>query len=205
MPALPAVILAGGRATRMGGGDKVLLPLNGKPLLQHVLDRLRPQSEPIAINANGDAARFSAFGLLVLTDSLPDYPGPLAGILAAMDWAAAIGSEAVITAAGDTPFLPDDLVQKLRQAGGSGLSLAADYDQNRRLRLHPVFGLWPVRLRDDLRQTLSAGQRRIRDFTARHDAAIAIFEGQQNAFFNVNTPDDLVDAATVRPRRNEYG
>ncbi|WBU60855.1 molybdenum cofactor guanylyltransferase MobA [Paracoccus albus] len=205
MAALPAVILAGGRAMRMGGGDKVLLPLNGKPLLQHVLDRLRPQAQPIAISANGDAARFSAFGLPVLPDSLPNFPGPLAGILAAMDWASAIGAEAVVTAAGDTPFPPGDLVQRLREAGGSGLSLAADYDPNRRLRLHPVFGLWPVSLRSDLRQTLIAGQGRIRDFADRHDAVMAIFDGQQNAFLNVNTPDDLVHAATVGPMRKEYG
>ena len=189
---LPAVILAGGRASRMGGGDKVLLMLDGKPLLAHLLDRLRPQAGPIAISANGDPARFAAFGLPVLPDPVADQPGPLAGILAGMDWAAGLGAPAVISAAGDTPFPPRDLVANLRAAGD--LALAADRDAGGELRLHPTFGLWPVSLRDELRAALQAGQRRIRRFAADHGYASALFGGS-DPFFNINRPEDLAMAA----------
>lgn len=194
----PAVILAGGRSSRMGGGDKVLLDLNGKTLLDHVIARLRAQAGPLALSANGDPARFAGFGLPVLADSLPDFPGPLAGILAGMDWAAGLGADRVLVAAGDTPFLPLDLAEKLREAAGaSGLALAADRESDGKLRFHPTFGLWPVYLRHALHAALLAGDRRIRAFTAQHGAGTALFDADPAAFFNINTPEDLSRAATI--------
>lgn len=194
----PAVILAGGKSSRMGGGDKVLLDLNGAPILSHVIARLRPQVGALAISANGDPARFAAFGLPVLADSLPDFPGPLAGILAGMDWAASLGADGVIVVAGDTPFLPRDLVARLHDAAGPfGLALAADRESDGAVRLHPTFGLWPVRLRGPLRAALLAGDRRIRAFASTHGAQTALFDGADAAFFNINTPDDLTKAARI--------
>lgn len=191
----PAVILAGGKATRMGGGDKGLRTIGGKPLLDHVLDRMRPQSGPIALNANGDAARFADYGLPVLPDTLPDHPGPLAGVLAGLDWAAANGHDAIVTAAADTPFFPADLVDCLQQAAGpSGLALAATREGEKIWR-QPTFGLWPVALRDDLRDALQNGLRKIVMWTDQHDAGLAIFDTDPvDPFFNVNTPDDITEA-----------
>lgn len=194
----PAVILAGGKSSRMGGGDKVLLGLNGTPLLAHVIARLRPQAGSLAISANGDPTRFAGFGLPILADSLPDYPGPLAGILAGMDWAADLGADRVMVAAGDTPFLPPDLAERLHKAAGAaGLALAATRESDGTLRLHPTLGLWPVRLRAPLRQALLAGERRIRVFTATHGAGTALFEAGGRAFFNINTPEDLARAEII--------
>ncbi|SCM67412.1 molybdenum cofactor guanylyltransferase MobA [Donghicola eburneus] len=191
----PAVILAGGKATRMGGGDKGLRTIGGKPLLDHVLDRMRPQSGPIALNANGDPARFTDYDLPVLPDTLPDHPGPLAGVLAGLDWAAANGHEAIVTAAADTPFFPADLVDRLQQAAGpSGLALAATREGEKIWR-QPTFGLWPVALRDDLRDDLQNGLRKIVMWTDQHDAGLAIFDTDPvDPFFNVNTPDDITEA-----------
>ena len=116
MSGVPGVILAGGLATRMGGGDKCLLELASRPLLAHVIERLAPQAGPLALNANGDPARFAPFGLPVLPDSVPGFPGPLAGVLAGLDWAQALGAAQIVTVAADTPFFPTDLVARL-QAG----------------------------------------------------------------------------------------
>ncbi|MEY8881156.1 molybdenum cofactor guanylyltransferase MobA [Donghicola sp. XS_ASV15] len=191
----PAVILAGGKATRMGGGDKGLRTIGGKPLLDHVLDRMRPQSGPIALNANGDPERFVGYGLTVLPDTLPDHPGPLAGVLAGLDWAAANGHDAIVTAAADTPFFPADLVDRLQQAAGpSGLALAATREGEKIWR-QPTFGLWPVALRGDLRDALQNGLRKIVMWTDQHDAGLAIFDTDPvDPFFNVNTPDDITEA-----------
>ncbi|WP_269078994.1 molybdenum cofactor guanylyltransferase MobA [Jannaschia aquimarina] len=187
---IPAVVLAGGLARRMGGGDKGRLMLAGKPILTHVLDRLSPQVGRVAINANGDSARWDEFGLPVLPDTVPDYPGPLAGVLAGLDWAADQGAEAIVSAAADTPFLPSDLVPGLLSARGpSGLVLA------RAGRPQPTFGLWPVALREDLRSALASGTRKILHWTDAHGATYADFP--EDAFFNVNTPEDL-QAAEVR-------
>lgn len=188
-PRIPALILAGGRATRMGGGDKPLMALAGRPMLAHVLDRLRPQAGPLALNANGDPARFARFGLPVLPDSLPDRPGPLAGVLVAMDWARDLGAAHVLTVPGDSPFLPPDLVARLWAARGPmGLALAAG-DDPQGPRDHPTFGLWPVALRDDLAATLAADQRRVRRFAERHQPGRAVWPDA--VFANINTPADL--------------
>lgn len=196
------LILAGGRATRMGGGDKCLLPLANRRLIDHVLERLAPQVGRIALNANGDPARLAGLGLPVVADGLPDWPGPLAGVLAGLDWAAPLGARAIVTVAGDTPFFPRDLVAGLlSHAGPSGLCLAVSPDETGRLQRHPTFGLWPVALRDDLRAALAGGLRKIVDWTDRHGAGRALFDSVPfDPFFNVNTPDDLARAETLAGR-----
>ncbi len=186
------VILAGGLATRMGGGDKCLLPLGGKPMLRHVLRRLAPQTNGMALNANGDAARFHGFGLPVVADSTEGFAGPLAGVLAGLDWAADTGYDSIVTVAGDTPFFPHDLVARLMaEADGMAqpLVLAATPDGRQ-----PTFGLWPVALREDLRAELANGLRKVVLWTDKHNGRIAGFSGEGQPFFNVNTPEDLAQA-----------
>jgi molybdenum cofactor guanylyltransferase len=186
---LPGVILAGGLSSRMGGGDKGLLPLGQGTVLDAVLGRIGPQLGPLAINANGDPARFARFGLPMLPDGLPGFLGPLAGVLAAMDWALAQRAEWVVTVPSDTPFLPPDLVARLSEPGASVVIAATDD------RLHPTCALWSVTLRDDLAQTLARGERKVRDFTNRHGAAVVSFgPGPPDPFFNINTPADLAQA-----------
>ncbi len=190
------VILAGGLATRMGGGDKGLREVGGKRLIDHVIARLSPQCAALAINANGDPARFDTYGLPVLPDSLPDHPGPLAGVLAGLDWAAERGAEAIVTAAADTPFFPADLVARLCAAAGpEGLALAGSRDETGKLWRHPTFGLWPVALREDLRAALEGGLRKIVLWTDAHQAGLAEFPSRPfDPFFNVNTPEDIAEA-----------
>ena len=194
-PDIPVLILAGGLATRMGGGDKALMQLGQGTLLDRIIERLRPQTNVILLNANGDAARFAHFSLEVVPDTIEDWPGPLAGVLAGLDWAAARGYEQIITVAADTPFVPHDLVERLAEEATSQMvpiALAASRDENGSLRRHPTFGLWPVRVRDDLRAQLEAGQRRVGAFADRHGAACALFSDDNgDPFFNINTPDDL--------------
>ncbi|MFT6536720.1 MAG: molybdopterin-guanine dinucleotide biosynthesis protein A [Loktanella salsilacus] len=186
------LILMGGQATRMGGGDKGLLPLGDSTILSHVLDRLTPQVDRTALNANGDPARLKHLNLPILPDSIPDHPGPLAGTLAGLDWAAALGATHIVTAAADTPFLPCDLVPQLLLAGGdTGFALAASPSGRQ-----PTFGLWPVTLRDPLRQALYDGLRKIVQFTRAHGAGTAEFP-DDTAFFNVNTPEDLLTAKAM--------
>lgn len=190
------VILAGGQATRMGGGDKGLLPLGQGTLLSSVIDRLEPQVAGLALNANGDAARFSDLGLPVMADSIEGFAGPLAGVLAGLDWAAEQGAEAIVTAAADTPFFPCDLVPRLLLAADGmthPLALAATPDAKRGSARHPTFGLWPVALRDDLRAALQGGLRKVVLWTEQHDGREALFPDEA-AFFNVNTPEDLAEA-----------
>ena len=192
------VILAGGLARRMGGGDKALLQLAGKPLLQHVIDRLRPQVAEIVLNANGDPARFARFGLPVVPDTVEGFAGPLAGVLAGMRWAAARGHSHVASAAGDTPFFPTDLVARLQAAkGAEPISMAATEDPERGMSEHPTFALWPVELADDLERALTTStMRKVIVWTSRHGCARAVFEGHL-PFFNVNTPDDLAEAERI--------
>jgi molybdenum cofactor guanylyltransferase len=197
---IAGVILAGGLSRRMGGGDKSLLELGGQPILTHVIERLVPQVDALALNANGDPARFAAFRLPVLPDGVPDYPGPLAGVLAGMDWAASHGAGHVVTAAADTPFFPRDLVARLRRAAfaaGQPLAMAMTPRPGGGLDRHPTFGLWPTGLREDLRAALLAGTRKVVAWTGPIGCAEAVFRGETpfpDPFFNVNTPDDL-DAA----------
>lgn len=198
MTRLPGVILAGGLARRMGGGDKGLLTLGDMTILERVIARLRPQVSAIALNANGDPERFSAFGLPVLPDTISGYAGPLAGVLAGLDWAAEGNSEGIVTVAADTPFFPVDLVERLTTAATEAetqIALAATPDPERGRVRHPTFGLWPVALREDLRSALEEGLRKVVLWTDRQGATEALFDdAPADPFFNVNTPEDLEKA-----------
>ena len=195
-----AVVLAGGLARRMGGGDKPLRLLGGRPLLAHVIDRVAPQVAGIILNANGDPARFAAFGLPVVADPLPDYPGPLAGVLAALDWAAAErpGVATVLSVPGDGPFLPADLVARLMaalRAAGVPMACAASGGWT-----HPPIALWPVALRGALRAALLAGEKKIDRWTARFGCASAEWPAVPvDPFFNANAPADLAAAEALLP------
>ncbi len=193
MTAPLGVILAGGQATRMGGGDKGLLRLGDRTLLDLVIDRLSPQVEGLALNANGDPARFDALGLPVLADSIEGFAGPLAGVLAGLDWAAEQGASHIVTAAADTPFFPSDLVPCLQLAAETqGKPIALAKTENGR---HPTFGLWPTALRGDLRHALTDGVRKVVQWTDSHGTAMASFPVVGfDPFFNVNTPEDLAEA-----------
>ena len=194
------VVLAGGLARRMGGGDKPLRLLGGRPMLDHVLARLAPQVAAVILNANGDAARFAVHGLPVVADGLPDHPGPLAGVRAALDWAAGERPPLpwVVWAPGDSPFLPADLVDRLHAARATqGVPLACARSAG---QAHPPVGLWPVALRDDLRAALLAGGRKIDRWTARHGCAHADWPDQPvDPFFNANAPEDLAAAEALLP------
>ncbi|WP_424944488.1 molybdenum cofactor guanylyltransferase MobA [Aliiroseovarius crassostreae] len=203
---LYGVILAGGLATRMGGSedqqlDKGRLTLGGSTLLDHVIHRLAPQVDRMALNANGDAARFADTGLPILPDSIDGFAGPLAGVLAGMDWAAGEGATHILTAAADTPFFPTDLASRLTcasEAEGSPIALAATHDPDRSAMRQPTFGLWPVALREDLRTALTGGLRKVVLWTDQHGAALAPYAPDPfDPFFNVNTPDDLATAETL--------
>jgi len=176
------VILAGGGATRMGGGDKSLLPLGQGTILSHVIDRLDPQVDGWVLNANGDPTRFN-LSQAVIADSITDA-GPLSGVLSGLDHATEHGHTHIITAAADTPFFPCDLVPNLMLHANNGLCLAASPSG-----LQPTFGLWPVALSDDLRKALNSGLRKILHWTDSHQAGTALFP-DDDAFFNVNTPAD---------------
>jgi molybdopterin-guanine dinucleotide biosynthesis protein A len=201
-PATLGLVLAGGLARRMGGGDKALITIGGATILDRVLARLTPVCIEIILNANGDPARFARFGLPLIADSVPDFAGPLAGILAGLDWAAehAPGTAWIASAPGDCPFLPDDLVPRLhaaRVAAGKPLACARSGDWR-----HPVVGLWPVALRDDLRRALlDEGLHKIEVWTARHGVAIAEWPAvPRDPFFNVNTPEDVAEAERLAKR-----
>ncbi len=193
---IAGTVLAGGLARRMGGGDKGMLELGGRSILDHVLERLRPQVRLVAINANGDTSRFDRWGLPVAPDMLPGNPGPLAGILAGLDWTFANvpGLSWVVTVPTDTPFLPRDLVARLLDAvKATGADMACAVSAGRR---HPVIGLWPLRLRNELRQALiREGVRKVDVWTGRYRVAEAQFDAAGvDPFFNVNHADDLAAA-----------
>jgi molybdenum cofactor guanylyltransferase len=191
------VLLAGGQSRRMGGGDKGLLPLAGKSMLQHVIDRLRPQVGAIVLNANGDPARFQGFGLPVVADTIAGQVGPLAGVLAGMRWSLAEAPQRpwVVTAAGDAPLLPHDLVDRLRAAVDSGAGRIAMARSSG--ELHPVIGLWPVALAADLEAALGKGVRKVLDWSNRHGCVGVDFpperldDSEIDPFFNANTPQEL--------------
>ena len=205
MPATPTLglILAGGLARRMGGGDKPLTRVAGKTILSRVIERMTPQCQRLILNANGDPARFADTGLPVIPDDVPDFAGPLAGLLAGLDWAAVHAPEVAYVASvpGDCPFLPRDLVQRLHEAREKqGMPLACARSGEWR---HPVVGVWPVALRDDLRRALTQEDlRKIELWTARHGVALADWPAEPvDPFFNVNTP---VDAAAAERLAVQY-
>src|SRR5436305_13759778 len=195
-PSHLGLVLAGGLARRMGGGDKARIRIGGATILERVLARMKPQCTEMILNANGDPARFADSGLTVVPDSVPDFAGPLAGILAGLDWAATNRPEIVDVASvpGDCPFLPHDLVARLdaaRAAAGKPLACARSGDWR-----HPVVGLWPVKLREDLRHALLVEDlHKIEIWTSRHGIAVADWPDLPvDPFFNVNTPEDAAAA-----------
>ena len=200
------IILAGGQGTRIGGVDKAFLELGGITLMHHCIARLRPQVADWAINANGTSGRFSTFSVPVLPDPIAGHLGPLAGVLAGLDWAAKQGGEHVVTVAVDTPFFPEVLVPRLLLASETaGLAVAATPSQDQcsvksggspGLDRHPTFGLWPVALRDDLRQWLLDGERKMALWLDRHGAGEAVFPDRRS-FFNINTAKDLAEAQAI--------
>ena len=199
IPSTLGLVLAGGLARRMGGGDKARIKIAGASILQRVLDCIAPQCGGVIINANGDPARFEDTGLPVVADSVPDFAGPLAGILAGLDWAAtnAPQIEWLLSVPGDCPFLPKDLVARLhaaRLAAGTPLACARSGDWR-----HPVVALWPVALREDLRRALvDEDLHKIEIWTARHGVAIADWSAEPvDPFFNVNTPEDAALAERI--------
>jgi molybdopterin-guanine dinucleotide biosynthesis protein A len=198
-PPTLGLVLAGGLARRMGGGDKALLRIGAATILERVLERLGPQCDPIILNANGDPSRFAFTRLPVIADEIPDFAGPLAGVLAGLDWAVAHapGIDWVASVPGDCPFLPRELVAGLHAARlSAGLPLACARSGEWR---HPVVGLWPVALRHDLRRALhEEGLHKIEVWTARHGVAIADWPATPvDPFFNVNTPADAAEADRI--------
>ena len=196
------VLLAGGLARRMGGGDKPLKEIGGKSILEHVIGRARPQVRALVLNANGPAERFARFGLPVAADVVEGFAGPLAGILTGLEWARANVPEAthVASFATDTPFLPHDLVARMAaemERAGARLACAASNG-----RTHPVFGLWPVDLADDLARAMREEEvRKVDLFTARYPLAeVAFAAAPVDPFFNANRPDDLAEAERLLDR-----
>ena len=201
-PSTPGVILAGGQARRMGGGDKPMRTIGGRSILDRVVERLKPQCDGLVLNANGDPSRFAAFALPVTADSVEGFAGPLAGILAGLDWVAANrpGITWVLSAAGDCPFLPRDLVARLHRARlseNAQLAVAASGGQ-----IHHAIGLWNVSLRGDLRRALVVDDcRAIHRFTARYKlATVDWIDAPLDPFFNANTAEDLTEAERLAAR-----
>ncbi|MDX2259516.1 MAG: molybdenum cofactor guanylyltransferase MobA [Hyphomicrobiaceae bacterium] len=197
--AMAGVLLAGGQSRRMGGGDKGLLVVGGKPMMAHVVERLAPQVGTLVVNANGDPARFADFGLPVVADTIEGHVGPLAGVLAGMRWCAARAAAIthVATVSTDAPLVPDDLVARFvgaLEASDARIAMAASGGH-----IHPVIGLWPVALADDLEAALRGGLRKVLDWTDRHGSTIVPFEfvrlaGREvDPFFNANTPEEFAE------------
>jgi molybdopterin-guanine dinucleotide biosynthesis protein A len=197
-PAL-GVILAGGLSRRMGGADKPHLTLGGLTLLEHVSQRLAPQCHGLILNANGDPSRFERTGIPVVPDSLSGRPGPLAGILAGLEWAATHCPEIewIVSVPADTPFIPEDLVLRLQDARReAGLPLACAVSG---AQVHHAIGLWPIRLRQDLRRAIAEeGMRRLGGWAALHGYAEAAWSAEPvDPFFNINTPEELAQAKAL--------
>lgn len=201
------VVLAGGQSRRMGGGDKGLLEIAGKPMLAHVICRLRPQVGRLIINANGDPERFATLSLPVVADTVGGFAGPLAGVLAGMRWSAANAPQArwIVTAAADAPLLPSDLVERLIAAAEQrpgAIALAQSHGE-----LHPVIGLWPIALADDLQEQLARGVRKVLHWTDRHGTAAVPFAPERvcgldiDPFFNANTPRELEQLRAMLGKR----
>lgn len=195
-PAIPGILLAGGLARRIGGGDKAMRTVAGQTILERVIARLDPQCGGLVLNANGEPARFAHFGLPVIADSVPGFPGPLAGILAGLDWVAVNRPDAawVVSVATDCPFLPRDLVARLHQARiGANAQLAVAASGG---RSHPVIGLWAVSLREELRNALTVEHiHKVDRWTARYRVATASWPAEPfDPFFNANTADDFAEA-----------
>ena len=191
------LLLAGGQSRRMGGGDKNLLELAGKPLMAHVIDRVVPDDAILVINANGDASRYAQFNLPVIPDVIDGFAGPLAGVLTGLEWATANHPACthVITLATDAPFLPTDLASRLVRAVNEGGDMAQAESGGRR---HPVFAIWPTSQTAALRTALiDEGMRKIDHYTARFDCRVVCFDGEPDPLTNVNTPEDFATAQAL--------
>ena len=198
-PRIVGLLLAGGLSRRMGGGDKCLRVLAGRPIISHIIERVRPQVGALVLNANGDTARFATFGLPVAADNVAGFAGPLAGILAGLDWTAATAPDSpmVLSVPSDAPFLPRDLAECLSaacRAEAADIVFAASGGQQ-----HPVVGLWPVALREDLRRALvEENIRKVDLWTARYRVAVVDFPVEPvDPFFNTNRPEDLAEAESL--------
>jgi molybdopterin-guanine dinucleotide biosynthesis protein A len=206
---IAGVVLAGGRSSRMGGCDKSLKPLAGKPLVAYAVERLKPQVGEIVVNANGEPSRFASFGLAVIADSVSDHAGPLAGVHAGLLWLKQNRPDAsyLVTVAGDTPFFPTDLVQRFLAALLLQPALVvARSDEG----THPVFGLWPVAMAPDLEKALRQGVRKVGAWVKQQDAVEVYFPKVEvngrlvDPFFNINRPEDFAAAeALLSPHRME--
>jgi molybdopterin-guanine dinucleotide biosynthesis protein A len=200
------ILLAGGKSSRMGGGDKCLRMLGGRPILARIIDGLRPQVADIIINANGNESRFAAFGCPVVADSVAGYAGPLAGVHAGLEWAKANrpGISHIVTVATDTPFLPADLVRRLLDASDDNSAFLIAQSE---AGTHPVIGLWPIALATALEVSLKAGERKAGAWTKDHGAVPIFFPpvdlcGQRiDPFFNINAPEDLATAEAILSER----
>jgi molybdopterin-guanine dinucleotide biosynthesis protein A len=207
MNGIAGVILAGGLSRRMGGGDKTLLSLAGQPIVARIAGRLRRQAAPVALNANGDPARFRAFGLPVIADTIDGFAGPLAGILAGMEWAQKQdGVDALVSVAGDTPFFPENLVAALADAAGERRDKIVIARSGG--RHHPVFALWPLALRETLAAFLKeSDERSVAAFAARHQGTEQDYPLERfgtmtaDPFFNINTAADLAEAERLYRER----
>jgi molybdenum cofactor guanylyltransferase len=200
------IVLAGGLSRRMGGGDKGLRNLGGISLLAHVIEAIRPQCDGLVLNANGDAAKFQSFHLPVVADDVPGFLGPLAGILAGLDWIAEHEPQVGLAASvpSDTPFLPPDLVARLRTARAeTGVDLACASSGGRR---HPVVALWPVTIRKDLRLALvGKNLRKIERFMQNYSCTCVDWSIEPyDPFFNANSPNDLIEAEAILSRRDKH-
>ena len=192
---IAGVILAGGQSSRMGGGDKSLKLLGNKTILEHVIERLSPQVATMVLNANGDPQRFSRFGAPVIQDQTDGFLGPLAGVLSGLEWAEKNGFQRIITVAADTPFFPKTLARDLCSAvskSSAPIALAATQPFGmHKINRHPTFGLWPVSLRNNLKDSLNVGIRKVVIWTELHGYIDVLFEsGEHDPFFNVNTHAD---------------
>lgn len=189
------LILAGGEGKRLGVRDKALVDLAGQPLIARAVTRLAPQVQAVAVSANGDPSRLAPFGLPVIADGAFAGQGPLAGLLAGLDWAVSVGAGALVTVAVDTPFFPEDLVSRLMQgADHAGGTVAQPVLAESVTGLHPTFALWPVGALAPLAEALGRGERRIRAFAGSRQARVVHFQGDPDPFFNINTAGDLAEA-----------
>lgn len=196
------ILLAGGKSSRMGGGDKCMRPLGGRPILAHIIERLRPQVSDMIVNANGELGRFAPFGLTVVEDSVAGFAGPLAGVLAGLEWIKRHRPDIAcgVTVATDTPFFPADLVRRFLAVQGDRPALAVARSAE---AVHPVIGLWPVALADDIENALKHGLHKVGAFTVEHRAIevpfppVTIGGTEIDPFFNINRPEDLAEAEAL--------